>query len=97
MKNPPKRTGPATGRRSPWWAGVAAATLLFAALLLFFSFHYIGNDDVPILRSFMGYEGGVPAHFHLYLHTLLAWALHGLALLFPGVAGFHFSAPFALV
>ena len=80
----------------PWIIGILLATLLFAALLLVTDFRYSGSDDAPILRSFMGYEGGVPARFHLYLHTVFAWLLHGLALLFPGVAWFSILQLFLL-
>ena len=80
----------------PWILGVLLATLLFAALLFMAGFSYSGSDDTPILRSFMGYEGGVPAQFHLYLHTAFAWLLHGLALLFPGTAWFSILQLFLL-
>ena len=72
----------------PWLAGIFAATLLFALLAIYAGFQYSASDDTPILRSFMGYEGGVPARFHPYTHTAFAWLLHGLALIFPGVAWF---------
>jgi len=72
----------------PWLAGILAATLLFGLLAIYAGFQYSGSDDTPILRSFMGYEGGAPAYFHPYTHTALAWLLYGLALLFPGVAWF---------
>ena len=82
--------------RTAWLWGLFLSTVLF--LLLFFTagFSYVGTDDIPILRSFMGYEGGVPASFHLYIHTALAWILHGLAKLFPGVAWFSFLQIFLL-
>lgn len=70
----------------PWLLGILAATLLFALLGAYTSFFYIGTDDAPILRSFMGYEGGVPASFNICIHTFLAWLLHGLALIAPGIA-----------
>ncbi len=73
---------------APWGWGAVVATLLFAVLLVFASYQYIGSDDAPILRAFMGYEGGTPATFHLYIHTAFAWLLYGLAVLFPGVAWF---------
>ncbi len=81
---------------SPWLWGVAVATLLAAALLAFASFQYIGSDDAPILRAFMGYEGGEPATFHLYLHTAFAWFLWAMAKLFPGVAWFSILQLFLL-
>ena len=62
------------------------ASVRAAVCVRFLPIH--GSDDAPILRSFMGYEGGAPATFHLYLHTALAWLLWGLAKLFPGVAWF---------
>ncbi len=73
---------------APWLLGILAASLMFALLFAFSSFQYSGSDDAPILRSFMGYEGGQPATFHLYLHTAFAWLLWGLAKLAPGVAWF---------
>ena len=73
---------------APWLIGVFLASLLFALLYAFSSFQYIGSDDAPILRSFMGYEGGEPATFSMILHTALAWPLFALAKLFPGVAWF---------
>ncbi len=85
-----------TKKLRPWLVGLLAATLFMALLNAFTPFHYTGSDDTPILRSFMGYEGGVPAHFHLYLHTAFAWLLHGLALLFPGIAWFSILQLFLL-
>ena len=88
-----------SGRRGwllPWIVGILLATLLFAVLSATLDLRYYGSDDTPILRSFMGYEGGVPAQFHLYLHTAFAWLLHGLALLFPGVSWFSILQLFLL-
>ena len=79
-----------------WVVGILLATLLFAALHLMTDFSFSGTDDTPILRSFMGYEGGVPAQFNMILHTAFAWLLHGLALLFPGVAWFSILQLFLL-
>lgn len=73
---------------TPWLIGVLLASLLFALLAVFSSYQYIGSDDAPILRSFMGYEGGEPATFSMIVHTALAWPLFALAKLFPGVAWF---------
>ena len=90
------RNKKASPHLTAWLWGIAAATLLFALLFALAGFSYIGSDDQPILRSFMGYEGGSPAHYHLYLHTFLAWSLHGLALLAPGVAWFSVLQLFLL-
>ena len=81
---------------SPWFIGIAAAALLSGALALLTPPEYVGSDDAPILRSFMGYEGGEPAHYHLILHTVFAWLLRGLALLLPGVAWFSILQLFLL-
>ena len=75
-------------RFMPWFMGILIASLLFAILGGYTNFQYSGTDDTPILRSFMGYEGGEPAHFSLLVHTVMAWLLWGLAKLFPGVAWF---------
>lgn len=80
----------------PWLLGIILATLVFGALFAYTDFQYLGSDDTPILRSFMGYEGGVPAHYNIILHTALAWLLHGLAVLFPGVAWFSILQLFLL-
>lgn len=80
----------------PWLIGILAATLFFAAIDGFTFFHYIGSDDMPILKSFMGYEGGVPANYNMLIHTFLAWVLCGLSLLFPGVAWFSVLQLFLL-
>ena len=77
-------------RLCPWLIGLLVATLLMTALGLYTGFAYAGSDDTPMLRSSMGYEGGEPSTFHLYLHTALAWLLWALAKLFPGVAWFSF-------
>lgn len=83
-------------RWAPWLIGILAASLLFAALLTFTDFHYSGSDDTPILRAFMGYEGGEPASFHLYAHTVLAGLLWALAKLAPGVAWYSILQLFLL-
>lgn len=67
-------------------AGMTAA--LFAALAAVSSFRFENSDDGLILRTFMGFEGGAPASFGLYTHTLLAWALWGLGTLAPAVPWF---------
>lgn len=81
---------------TPWLLGILIASLLFAALFAFSNFQYVGSDDTPILRTFMGYEGGEPATFHLYLHTAFAWLLWSLAKLAPGVAWFSILQLFLL-
>ncbi len=64
------------------------ALALFATLALIGNFRYENSDDLLMVKPFMGFEGGISADFTLYTHTLLAWALHGLSMLFPAVAWF---------
>ncbi len=71
-----------------WLTGLGMTAAMFAFIFLVLDPKYAVNDDSGILRSFMGYETGVPAHFHIYLHGLLAWPLHWLGLAAPGVAWF---------
>ena len=73
-------------KMTPWKIGLLAATLLYALLALYTPLRFFGSDDTPILRSFMGYEGGVPARFNLIIHTGFAWLLYGLTTVFPGIA-----------
>lgn len=44
--------------------------------------------DALILKTFAGYQGGVPAHFHQELHTALSWLLYGLHTLAPALPWF---------
>ncbi len=88
MKNAPQRI--------PWLWGILTATLFVAILAATTVMTYYGNDDIPILRSFLGYDGGVPAHYHPMIHTVFAWLLYGLTLLFPGVAWFSILQLFLL-
>ena len=80
----------------PWLLGILFATLLFAVLAGYTTFDYSGTDDAPILRAFMGYEGGEPAHYSMLVHTVMAWVLWGLAKLFPGIAWFSIFQLFFL-
>ena len=71
-----------------WLIGIGMTAALFAFVFLALDPKYAVNDDSGILRPFMGYETGEPAHFHIYIHGLLAWPLHWLGLAAPGVAWF---------
>jgi len=71
-----------------WAIGALMATLFLLALKATQYFRFENSDDILLVKAFMGYEGGVPAGFSLYVHTLLARPLQGLSLLFPGVAWF---------
>ena len=73
---------------TPWIVGILLASLMFAALAGFNMLLYSGSDDAPILRSYMGFEGGEPTTFSTLVHPAMGWILHGLARLFPGVAWF---------
>ena len=69
-----------------WLAALGMTAAMFALIFLVLDPQYAVNDDSGILRPFMGFETGEPAHFHIYLHGLLAWPLHWLGLAVPGVA-----------
>ena len=75
-------------RRLAWLIGLLLTVGLFLFIAFCLDWRYNQNDDIGILRSFMGYETGEPAHFHIYIHGLLAWPLHWLGLAAPGVAWF---------
>ena len=66
----------------------SAATVLVLYAVLWFctNFHYDLNDDAILLRSFAGCVGGVYESFNAFTHTILAYALHGLSLLWPAFA-----------
>ncbi len=85
-----------TRNAAPWLAGILTASLIFAVILLFNQFLYTGSDDTPILRSFMGFEGGEPATFSMLVHPVMGRLLWGLAKLFPGVAWFSYFQLFFL-
>lgn len=65
---------------------MTAAMLACAFLLL--DVRYATNDDAGLLRAFLGYETGAPAHFSYYIHGLLALPLAWLGEAFPGIAWF---------
>lgn len=73
-------------KHRPWLTATLLVLALFGLLWRIGTLRFENSDDALILKAFMGFEGGVPASFSLYVHTLLAWALHGLARLWPGVA-----------
>ncbi|MDD3334022.1 MAG: hypothetical protein PHI98_00755 [Eubacteriales bacterium] len=83
-------------RALPWFIGLLLATGLFAGLQLFTYLRFENSDDILIVKSFMGFEGGVPATYNLYLHTVLSHFLGWLSTLAPGVAWFSLFQLFCL-
>ncbi len=73
---------------APLMIGVLTVTLWFFALSRLQYFRYENSDDIFFVKSFLGYEGGVPAGFNLYTHTLFARPLQWLSVLVPGIAWF---------
>ena len=71
-----------------WLIGIGMTAALFAFVFLALDPKYAVNDDSGILRPFMGYETGEPAHFQIFIHGLLAWPIYWLAKAFPTVAWF---------
>ena len=75
-------------RRLAWLISLILTAGLFLFIALCLDWRYNQNDDIGILRSFMGYETGEPANFHIFIHGLLAWPMYWLAKAFPTVAWF---------
>ena len=75
-------------RRLAWLIGLLLTVGLFLFIAFCLDWRYNQNDDIGILRSFMGYETGEPANFHIFIHGLLAWPMYWLAKAFPTVAWF---------
>lgn len=72
----------------PWLTGLLMATGLFILLQLISYFRFENSDDILIVKSFMGFEGGEPAAYNMFLHTFLAHFLGWISRLAPGVAWF---------
>lgn len=71
-----------------WLHAFWMTTALFGVVLLKLNVRFATFDDTPILHAFLGYESGVPAHFNIYVHGLLAWPLYWLSCAFPQIAWF---------
>ena len=67
---------------------MATVFAIYAILYAFTHFHYELSDDVVLMRSFAGLVGGVYESFNGYTHTILAWPIHWLSMLFPAVTWF---------
>lgn len=77
------------GKRWPQRLAAAATVAALLAYVLFCTnVHYDLGDDVLLARSFGGMVGGVFESFNYITHTFLGWLMHGLSLLWPGVALF---------
>ncbi len=75
---------------SYWIFGALLTAAMFAGLKFLTNFRFENSDDILMVKAFMGFEGGQPANFSLYLHTLLSWALYGLSLCAPNLPWFSF-------
>ena len=78
-------------KRALCWLYAALMTL--AVLLFAFlgtEVRYAVNDDAAIMRSFLGYESGVPADFQIYIHGILAKPLYWLSMAFPLLPWFSY-------
>jgi len=71
-----------------WIFGALLTAAMFVCLKFITNFRFENSDDIVMVKAFMGFEGGAPADFSLYLHTLLAWALYGISLIAPGIPWF---------
>ncbi len=75
-------------RRLCWLWSLLTVAAVFAVIGLWLDLRYAQNDDPGILRAFMGYAGGEPVHFHIFIHGLLSWPLYALQTLWPLVPWF---------
>ena len=73
-----------------WIIGALLTAAMFIALKYLTNFRFENSDDVVMVKAFMGFEGGQPANFSLYLHTLLTWALYAVSLCVPNVPWFSY-------
>ena len=71
-----------------WIIGALLTAAMFITLKYVTNFRFENSDDVVMVKAFMGFEGGQPANFSLYLHTLLTWALYAVSLCVPNVPWF---------
>lgn len=78
----------ARNRRLAWLIGLGMSAALFALIALFFDWRYSQNDDVAIMRSFMGFETGTPASFHIFVHGCWRGPSTGLPCGSPRSRGF---------
>jgi len=79
-------------KRALCWLYAALMTAVMMVFVLAFTdVTFAMNDDSGILRSFLGYESGTPASFHIYIHGLLAWPLYWLSGAFPGLPWFSYA------
>ena len=74
--------------RRYWLLGALLTFAMFAVLYRVAHLRFENSDDTLIVKAFMGFEGGVPATFSLYVHTMLAWTMAGLSSLAPGIPWF---------
>lgn len=54
-------------RRLCWLIALGITAAMFLLIALRLDWRYCQNDDIAILRSFMGYETGEPASFHIFI------------------------------
>ena len=52
-----------------WLFGALLTAVMFAGLKFVTNFRFENSDDILMVKAFMGFEGGQPANFSLYLHT----------------------------
>ena len=71
-----------------WLFGALLTAVMFAALKFLTNFRFENSDDILMVKAFMGFEGGQPANFSLYLHTFLAWALYSISRVAPNIPWF---------
>ncbi len=68
-----------------WLVALGMTAGMFVLIALFGDVRFDANNDGSILRAFQGYETGVPATFHIFIHGLFSWPVGMLGRLIPGV------------
>ena len=74
--------------KKAWAAGFFMSTLTVVLLFALADVYYPNNDDVFILRAFMGFQPSGPATFSPFQYPPMAWFLFAISRLIPKVAWF---------
>jgi len=74
--------------KKAWAAGFFMSTLTVVLLFALADVYYPNNDDVFILRAFMGFQPSGPATFSPFQYPPMTWFLFAISRLIPKVAWF---------
>lgn len=77
-------------RRTAWLIALGMTGALYALVFWKLNIRFAMNDDSFIMRALMGYETGVPARYHIYMHGLLVRPLGFLYAVWPQLPWYTF-------